>query len=876
MAITTVPEEIEEFAKRAWYDLFELYGYTDILNQLRQVYPDTRSMNVSFKDVSKIEGFADMILAMPEAMLRIGEDIIRKDYLEKGILPSDSRRFNIRLVDTPLKDTFIEIRSIRSNNIGRLVSVTGIVRKNTEVSPRLQNAAFECAFCKSIIYRSQLRGRLEEPEVCTNDECPSEGKKVKFTLLPNESEFVDVQKIEIQENPETMEGGSQPQRIEVIVEDDLTGQLFPGDRALITGVLVAEQKRQGIVPLTEFHTYIYTINHDKDVREISDIEITKEDEKIILELSQKPDVTTLFEGSIAPTIYGHEMIKRALILQLFGGLRKTMKDGTTIRGDIHILLVGDPGTAKSQLLRYMTLLSPRGVYAAGKGSSAAGLTAAAVRDDFGEGRWTLEAGVLVMANNGLAAIDELDKMDPTDTAAMHEAMEQQSFHGETVLSFSDGSRRTIAEFVDSLMSENPVKVIRRGRAEILRLKDPVYVVSSDSENIFPAKITQVSRHRNEDKLIRFSTRGGLQLTVTEDHPMWVYDSGLKTVQSSRVRVGDELFVIEERDAAGGNQKGMLLKLCMDQVDSISEMNSSDFVYDVTVPSSRTIIANGIMSHNSITISKAGIIATLKSRCSVLAAANPSMGRYDPELSLLEQIKFPPPLLSRFDIIFRIQDKPAIDEDEKLANHVLRVHKMGEIYRGIEAGASKQVDIPDEIDYLPKIDRDLIRKYVAYAKSRVFPRMSDEAMNYIREFYVDARNRHNDTMKITARQLESLIRLSEASARTRLSTVVTESDAMLATGILDYYLRDVATVGGKVDVDMINIGMSQRQRSDLELIITTIRNSTRKDGFITREDLETLCESKNISKARVDKIVQDLMNDGQVYEGKRPGELKAVL
>ncbi len=224
MAITTVPEEIEEFAKRAWYDLFELYGYTDILNQLRQVYPDTRSMNVSFKDVSKIEGFADMILAMPEAMLRIGEDIIRKDYLEKGILPSDSRRFNIRLVDTPLKDTFIEIRSIRSNNIGRLVSVTGIVRKNTEVSPRLQNAAFECAFCKSIIYRSQLRGRLEEPEVCTNDECPSEGKKVKFTLLPNESEFVDVQKIEIQENPETMEGGSQPQRIEVIVEDDLTGQ----------------------------------------------------------------------------------------------------------------------------------------------------------------------------------------------------------------------------------------------------------------------------------------------------------------------------------------------------------------------------------------------------------------------------------------------------------------------------------------------------------------------------------------------------------------------------------------------------------------------------------------------------------------------------
>ncbi len=877
MAITTIPEEIEEFAKRAWYDLFELYGYTDTLNRLRQVYPDTRSMNVSFKDLSKIEGFADIILAMPESVLKIGEEIIKRDYLEKSILPSDSRRFNIRLIDTPLKDTFIEIRNMRSINIGKLVSISGIVRKNTEVTPRLQNAAFECAFCKSVLYRSQLRGRLEEPEVCTNDECPSEGKKVKFTLLPNESEFVDVQKIEIQENPETMEGGAQPQRIEVIVEDDLTGQLFPGDRALITGVLVAEQKRQGIIPLTEFHTYIYTINHDKDVREISDIEITKEDEKKIIELSQNGEIIDLLEGSIAPTIYGHEMIKKALVLQLFGGLRKVMKDGTTIRGDIHILLVGDPGTAKSQLLRYMTTLSPRGIYAAGKGSSAAGLTAAAVRDDFGEGRWTLEAGVLVMANNGLAAIDELDKMDQTDTAAMHEAMEQQSFHRDSEILFSDGITQKIGEYVDQLMDSNPARIIRRGKAEILILRKPAYVESSDSDDIFPSKVSQISRHRYAGKYLKFSTGTGKSLTVTEDHPMWIYENGLKAVQAERVREGDSLFVLQESDSANQGSKGVVQRLMIDTVSRIESTNAdNDMVYDITIPASRTLFANGIMSHNSITISKAGIIATLKSRCSVLAAANPSLGRYDPELSLLEQIKFPPPLLSRFDIIFRIQDKPGVDEDEKLASHVLRVHKMGEIYRGIEAGTSKPVDIPEEIEYLPKIDRDLIRKYIAYAKSRIFPRMTEEAMNYIREFYVDARNRHSDAMKITARQLESLIRLSEASARTRLSTVVSENDAVVAAGILDYYLRDVTTVGGKVDVDMINIGMSQKQRSDLETIITAIRTSTRQDGFITREDLEKICESKNITRAKMDKIVQDLMNDGQVYEGKRSGDLKAVL
>ncbi|MCL5731336.1 MAG: hypothetical protein M1605_04385 [Candidatus Thermoplasmatota archaeon] len=876
MSSTTIPEEMEEFARRAWYDLFDLYGYTDRLNELRQLYPDVRSLYVSFKDISKIEGFADIVLTAPEPIIRVGEDIIRREYLPPPVLPSDSRRFNIRLIDIPQKDTFVEIRSLRSTNIGKLISISGIVRKNTEVSPRLQNAAFECSFCKTVVFRSQLRGRLEEPEICPNPECPSEGKRTKFILLPTDSEFVDVQKIEIQENPETMEGGAQPQRIEVIIEDDLTGQLFPGDRAIITGILVAEQKRQGIVPLTEFHTYIYALNHDKDVREITDIEITKEDERKILELSMNPDIVRLLEGSIAPTIFGHEMIKKALVLQLFGGLRKVMKDGTTIRGDIHILLVGDPGTAKSQLLRYMTTLSTRGVYAAGKGSSAAGLTAAAVRDDFGEGRWTLEAGVLVLANNGLAAIDELDKMDATDTAAMHEAMEQQSYHADTEIILGDLSRVKIGEFVDDLMLKYRERTFRVGKAEVLRLNGKIQVLSSNSIDIFPAKVSQVSRYPYSGEMLRFTFSNGSAIDVTRDHPMWIYGDGLKAVSASRVSGGQKCIVIQPVESGSSEGSGVSFQLTTADVISVERYTvSGQMVYDVTVPASKSLFASGIMSHNSITISKAGIIATLKSRCSVLAAANPALGRYDPELSLLDQIKFPPPLLSRFDIIFKIQDQGGVDYDEKLANHVLRAHKLGEIYRGVEAGTSKPTDIPEEMDYIPKIDRDMMRKYVAYAKSRVFPRMTDEAMNFIREFYVEVRNRSNDRMRITARQLESLIRLSEASARTRLSPVVTEYDASVATQILDYYLRDVTLVGGKMDVDMINSGMSQKQRNDLEFIMTTIRNFTRSDGFISRTDLEELCKQNSISRSKMDKVVQDLLNDGQIYE-REQGRLKAVL
>src|SRR5256885_8117985 len=159
--------------------------------------------------------------------------------------------------------------------------------------------------------------------------------------------------------------------------------------------------------------------------EFEEIEVTEEDAHRIREIGSSPDIFRLITASIAPSIYGMHVEKEALALQLFGGVAKVMPDGRRIRGDIHLILVGDPGTGKSELLSYMIRLSPRGIYATGKAASAAGLTAAGVRDEFGEGRWTLEAGALVLADLGLAAIDEIEKMNPQDRSAIHEAMEQQ-------------------------------------------------------------------------------------------------------------------------------------------------------------------------------------------------------------------------------------------------------------------------------------------------------------------------------------------------------------------------------------------------------------------------------------------------------------------
>jgi len=688
--------EEEDRLRDSWLRIYSEYGYMDIINKVSSVYPDEKSIYVSFKDLSDFGRhnpfFESAILDNPEHLISLGEEVLR------GLIHTDRvnvNRVNLRISGLSEDPSFRkEIRQIRSEDIEKLISINGIVRKNTEVLPRLQEAAFECSVCGAITKVKQSKGKMEEPQRCSQElESGVEHNKVKFKLIPEQSEFVDTQKVELQENPETLEGGTQPQRITVIIEDDLTGRLYPGDRVTIDGIVRAEQKRIGIVTLTEFEIYFYCINFKKS-KELEEITISSEDEEKIMALSKTPSLIDKLSSSIAPTIFGLDMIKTALVLQMFGGVRKVMKDGTTIRGDIHILMVGDPGTAKSQLLKYMTEISPRGVFTFGRGSSAAGLTAAAVHDEFGEGRWTLEAGALVLADNGFCAIDEMDKMDDRDTAAMHEAMEQQT----------------------------------------------------------------------------------------------------------------------------------------------------------------------------ITISKAGIMATLKSRCSILGAANPKWGRYDPNRSIVDQIDFPPPLLSRFDVIFKIIDRPEKSSDERLADHVLRAHRVGEIYRSLEENEIVDYEIPDEEYFAPIVEKELIRKYVSYARTRVFPRLSDEAIKLLKDEYVKTRGGSTETIPITARQLESTIRLAEAAARTKLSPLVTAEDALLAKKIVDYYLRDVSMTDGGVDIDILLSGTSSKQRNDLETvfdIIKQLKTETKHAAEIS--EVISQAVSKGLTEERARDAIEHLKRSGQIYE-----------
>ena len=885
--ISFTDQQSEEI-KQQWASIFSRYGYDEKINEIRELFPDKRTLFVSFKHISEFDNdFANSLLKSPELFLRLGQEVITKDWAPSR--RSDSRRVNIRLFDIPEKDIKVDIRDIRAQNIGTIISVIGIIRKNTEVLPRLQNAAFECSQCGAIQMVPQVRGKLEEPQVC--DSCGTEKPKAKFKLLPNESEFVDVEKIEVQENPETIEGGAQPQRITLIVEDDLTGNLFPGDRISAEGILIAEQKRAGNVPLTEFSIYIYVINYSKDVKEIGDVEIRPEDEKEILRLSRLDDIVDQFVQSIAPTIYGMEMIKKALVLQMFGGLRKTMKDGTNMRGDIHILLLGDPGTAKSQLLRYMTDISPRGIFAFGKGSSAAGLTAAAVRDDFGEGRWTLEAGVLVLANNGLAAIDELDKMDQTDVASMHEAMEQQSFHPDTLIEYN-GQELPIGSFVDNLL-ENSLGVRIPGvNCEILK-PYPIFIETTDFGRILRKRVIQVSRHFAPRELYRISIGDGRSVVVTEEHPFYVLlDGCIRVIPARELVPGTMIPTVSRNEYEDGREDSMISisssgSAILEMVENagkviewvpvsgiVREPYSGRWVYDIAVEDTKAIFSRGMVLHNSITISKAGIMATLKSRCSVLAAANPKFGRYDTNLSIVDQTWFPLPLLSRFDVIFKVLDEPQVARDSRLADHVLNAHRIGEVYRKEEIEANENRTVVEDVNYVPRIPKDVIRRYVAYARSRVFPVLTDEAVETIKTYYVKARNSKAESMQITARQLESTIRLSEASARVRLSPVVTRSDAELAIKIINYYLSDVASDEGKVDADIINVGMSSRQRNDLESVYFIVKKLMGKEGYALTAEVEKEAKNLGINEARTKSIINKLKSQGQVYEPS-DGKLRAI-
>ncbi|WP_230972170.1 minichromosome maintenance protein MCM [Archaeoglobus neptunius] len=403
-----------------WTEFFERY-YREEINRLAYKLKsggDGRSLYINFvKDLAIFqEGkLGEELIERPdEVLLHAEKGLVNVTNIYGVSLEGCKPRFYA--LPTARK---ILIRDLRAEHIGKFLAIEGIVRKVTEVRPRIVQAAFACLNCGSINIVPQEDSQLRQPFECSK--CSTK----KLIFLPDQSVSVDSQRLKVQEYPENLRGGEQPQTIDVILEGDLAGTVNPGDRVVINGIVRAKPRGVGQRKMTHMDLYIEGNSVEILHQEYEEFEITDKDREMIMQLAMSEDIYERIIRSIAPSIYGHEDVKLAIALQLFGGVPKKLPDGTEIRGDIHILLVGDPGVAKSQLLRYVHRIAPRSVYTTGKGTTTAGLTATAVRDEV-DGRWTLEAGALVLADKGVALVDEIDKMRKEDTSALHEALEQQT------------------------------------------------------------------------------------------------------------------------------------------------------------------------------------------------------------------------------------------------------------------------------------------------------------------------------------------------------------------------------------------------------------------------------------------------------------------
>jgi len=379
------------------------------------------SLEITYNHVSTEQPVLGVWLAdLPRDLLKIFNAEVAKivEYTYPDYSTFHKSIF-VRIVELPLED---KLRDLRQDHLNQLIKVTGVVTRRTQMFPQMKYVKWECTNCYYLVGPFGLQGGKPVPP----NACPQCQKKV-FTLNAQETVYSNFQRLTLQESPSSVPAGRMPRSREVIVTDDLVDAVRPGEEIIVSGIYLnlfnPNLNMKNGFPV--FKTVIEA-NHIANVEKenLASKDITECDENKIKELSKRPDIEKIITNAIAPSIYGHDYIKLAIALSLFGGVAKK-KANHRIRGDINVLVLGDPGVGKSQFLTYTKNLAPRAVYATGKGASAVGLTASVRRDSL-TGDWVLEGGALVLADKGVCLIDEFDKMNEQDRTSIHEAMEQQS------------------------------------------------------------------------------------------------------------------------------------------------------------------------------------------------------------------------------------------------------------------------------------------------------------------------------------------------------------------------------------------------------------------------------------------------------------------
>ncbi|XP_034021825.1 DNA replication licensing factor MCM2 [Thalassophryne amazonica] len=566
------------------------------------------SLVVNYEDLAAREHvLAYFLPEAPTEMLKVFDEAAKEVVL--AMYPKYDRithEIHVRICNLPLVE---EIRSLRQLHLNQLIRTSGVVTSCTGVLPQLGMVKYNCNKCNFILgpfFQSQ--NQEVKPGSCP--ECQSQGP---FEINMEETVYQNYQRITIQESPGKVAAGRLPRSKDAILLADLVDSCKPGDEIELTGIY--HNNYDGSLNMANGFPVFATVimaNHITCCDEgVAVTELTDEDVKVIVTLSKDERIGERIFASMAPSIYGHEDIKRALALSLFGGEPKNPGGKHKVRGDINVLLCGDPGTAKSQFLKYVEKAASRAVFTTGQGASAVGLTAYVQRHPVTR-EWTLEAGALVLADRGVCLIDEFDKMNDADRTSIHEAMEQQS----------------------------------------------------------------------------------------------------------------------------------------------------------------------------ISISKAGIVTSLQARCTVIAAANPIGGRYDPSLTFADNVDLTEPILSRFDVLCVVRDTVDPVQDEMLARFVVGSHIKHHPSNKERGVALEEMILPNSSD-APTIPQEILRKYIIYAKERIHPKLNQMDQDKVARIYSDLRKESMATgsIPITVRHIESMIRMAEAHARMHLRDYVLEDDVNMAIRVM---------------------------------------------------------------------------------------------
>ena len=669
-------------------------GSFSYVEQIDQMMPKrAKYIFVDFNDLVSVPFIESKFIESPDEILNAFSRAIKEILQER--FPEYARKIEhdirARIANFPAERN---LRQINSEVITKMTSVSGMVVRASEVKPLAKELTYKC-LDKHISKFTLLDGMsLDKAVKCQSPKCPH----TNLAIVAEESRFIDFQIVRLQELPEDLPPGQLPHYVNVSMKQDLVDYARPGDRIVLTGIVRIEQERVSGVKQSESALYRLRMDGNniefiggrgtKGSRRTEREEISPDEQKIIRTLSKNPDIYDRLIASFAPHIRGHELFKEAILLLIVGSTQRALSDGSKVRGDINVFLVGDPGTAKSEMLKFCARIAPRGLYTSGRGSTAAGLTAAVVRD--ASGIFMLEAGAVVLGDQGLVCIDEFDKMRPEDRSALHEVMEQQS----------------------------------------------------------------------------------------------------------------------------------------------------------------------------ASIAKGGIVATLNARTSILAAANPMFGKYDPFKNLTENVNLPIPLLTRFDLVFVVRDIPSQEKDREIAQHILSQH-----------GTSGT-------DTTSLIDVDILTKYLAYAK-RNEPVLTKEAENKIMEFYLKMRSVEGEDKEkmitITPRQLEGLVRLSTARARILLKNQVEVDDANRAIYLFNEMLKNA---GIDVNTGKVDIGVLQgRPRSEVSKLATFMEILKSLEGepqspVLEQTFVDELVKSEKFNEEEARNYIRRMVRDATIYESK-PGHYNTV-